>query len=120
VNVSRCPEIEGKKQADGKVYSCRPNLNRTHNGSLLCACVPGRHGLNCALGKGVDLVAAVVSAGIIAAIIAAALLGVLLAGGGAIAGAQAMAATNVTGVSNNPLYEAATETGQNPLYGTKV
>jgi len=115
--VSQCKEIEGKKQADGKTYSCKANLNRT-NVSRICACVPDHHGTNCALVGGVNVVAAVISAGIIAAIIAAALLGVLLAGGGAIAGSSAMAASNVTSVANNPLYTPATEMGNNPLYGS--
>jgi len=120
VNKSQCAEIEGKKQADGKTYSCKENLNRT-NVSRICACIPTHKGFNCAIIKGDDVVvAAAVSAAIIAAIIAAALLGVVLAGGGAIAGVSSMAATNVTSVSNNPLYTAATESGNNPLFGTNT
>jgi len=115
INQSRCHEIEGVKQPDGKYYSCFSNKNHS-NVSEVCACVHGHKGLNCALVGGTKLVAAVLSAGIIAAIIIAALIGLMLAGGGALAATTALGATNITSVSQNPLYQPAGDDGTNPLY----
>jgi len=116
VNRSQCDALEGKKQADGKFYSCHSSQNRT-NVSQVCACVKGWKGLNCAVFGGVNIVAAAISAGIIAAIIIAILIGLMLAGGGAVAATTAFAATNITSVANNPLYRPAASAGENPLYG---
>jgi len=106
-----------KQQPDGKTYHCPPqNQTNLTNSSLVCACVPGHDGLNCALVGGTEILPAVIAAGIIAAIIVLALLGLFLLGGGAFAAASAMAGTNMTSVMNNPIYAPNGAEAANPLY----
>jgi len=116
INKSLCKSIEGKKQPDGKIYTCAPSANRT-NVTRVCACLHNYKGLNCAIVAGAGLLAPLLTAGIIAAIIIAVLFGLMLAGGGAVAATNAFATENLTSVHNNPLYKPSAVNAENPLYG---
>jgi len=119
VNATKCddPTFEGKEQKNGKTYSCKANKNATANASVLCACIPGFAGINCALiAAGTDILAPVLAAGIIAAIVLAALLGLLCAGGGAAAAATGLAGANTTSIVNNPIYVPGETAYANPLF----
>jgi len=118
VNATKCddPKFEGKEQKNGKTYTCKSNKNKTANASVLCACLIGYDGINCAIAAaGTDL-APILAAGIIAAIVIAALLGLMLAGGGAAAAATGMAGANMTSIANNPIYIPGDTAFSNPLY----
>jgi hypothetical protein len=97
---------------------CGDNYVNNSNYSVVCACYPGNSGINCGVVYASNALIAGLAAGAVAGIILAALIALgIIAGGGALAAANAVGGEADTGLFNNPLYEGAGSEGVNPLHG---